>query len=507
MILANDEASGDSLLADPHVLPAVHLTYTDGKTLKDWMVAHPGATASLSGGLRYLGADVADIMASFSSRGPNRAVSLVSPSVSAPGVDVLAALGTNNDVEWGFESGTSMASPHTAGAFALIDAVHPDWTPAEAQSALMMTSMTEVTDDDGTDATWFDMGSGRIDLTKVNKAGLLLDESQADYLAANPAEGGDVRTLNTASMADNECLASCSWTRTFTGTSTGAGTWGVSVESLDEGLSLEAGSGTLVVTNGGTSPLTVTAEVAPGASSDTWLFGTLVLTPPEGSSAPQAHLPIAVLPSAGNLPDAIDITTRRDAGSQLETGLEAIAIDDLQITPTGLVPEEITPLSIPLDTTNSDAFDGNGVGVKNLVVPEGATSLIARLDNPTAPDFDLYVGTGAISEANVVCSSAKGGSAEACTVTDPEPGNYWVLVQNFEASPSGTDTVDLATAVVAGNPGNLQAKGPSAPSPRRRRSTSAPSRTSRPSRPVRPGTDRSPSAARRKARTTSGPSR
>ena len=79
------------------------------------------------------------------------------------------------------------------------------------------------------------MGSGRIDLTKVNKAGLLLDETQADYLAANPAEGGDVRTLNTASLADNECLASCSWTRTFTGTSTGAGTWGVSVESLDDG--------------------------------------------------------------------------------------------------------------------------------------------------------------------------------------------------------------------------------------------------------------------------------
>ena len=101
--------------------------------------------------------------------------------------------------------------------------------------------------------------------------------------------------------------------------------------------------------------------------------------------------------------------------------------------------------------------------MKNLVVPEGATSLIARLDNPTAPDFDLYVGTGAMSEANVVCSSAKGGSAEACTVTDPEPGTYWVLVQNWEASPSGTDTVDLATAVVAGNPGNLRAEGPSGP--------------------------------------------
>ena len=37
-----------------------------------------------------------DIMAAFSSRGPNRAVELISPSISAPGVDILAA--ANGDV-------------------------------------------------------------------------------------------------------------------------------------------------------------------------------------------------------------------------------------------------------------------------------------------------------------------------------------------------------------------------------------------------------------------------
>ncbi len=100
----------------------------------------------------------------FSSRGPNRAVSIISPSVSAPGVDILAAAGTGNDVEWEFISGTSMASPHTAGSFALLKGVHPDWTPAEAQSALMTTSERDITDNDGTDADWFDMGSGRIEL-------------------------------------------------------------------------------------------------------------------------------------------------------------------------------------------------------------------------------------------------------------------------------------------------------------------------------------------------------
>lgn len=30
MILCNDKASGDEIISDPHVLPATHITYTDG---------------------------------------------------------------------------------------------------------------------------------------------------------------------------------------------------------------------------------------------------------------------------------------------------------------------------------------------------------------------------------------------------------------------------------------------------------------------------------------------
>ena len=61
-------------------------------------------------------------MASFSSRGPNSAIEVIVPSVTAPGVDVLAAVGADSytsDVH-GFISGTSMASPHVAGAGALL---------------------------------------------------------------------------------------------------------------------------------------------------------------------------------------------------------------------------------------------------------------------------------------------------------------------------------------------------------------------------------------------------
>ncbi len=464
MVLANNQASGSSLNGDAHALPAAHITYADGVTLKDFVAAHPGVEAALSGAVADINDANGDIMAAFSSRGPNRAVSAIGPSVSAPGVDILAAAGTNNDTEWHFISGTSMASPHTAGAFALLKAVQPDWTPAQAQSALMTTSERNITDNDGSEADWFDMGSGRIELRRAAKAGLVLDEDLAGYEGADPSIGGDVRTLNMASMADNECLQTCEWTRTFEGTATGVGTWDVSVENLSDGVTYSVDKSTIEVTEGGSVDVTVTATLDAGVSTDTWLFGTLVLTPAGDSAAPVAHLPLGVLPSSGVLPQSIDITTRRDAGSQLEKDLEAMEITDLQIQPSGLVPEESTSLTITEDGTNADPFNGDGTKITELAVPAGATSLIAKLVNPTAPDFDLYVGTGAVTAANVVATSAAGGSNESVQIANPAAGTYWVLVQNWEATTAGgSDTTDLVTAVVAGDQGNLRAEGPTGP--------------------------------------------
>ncbi|NYE36382.1 putative repeat protein (TIGR01451 family) [Nocardioides cavernae] len=467
MILVNNAASGDSLNGDAHALPAAHLSYDDGVALRAFMAAHAGTEAALSGSVKNVADANGDIMAAFSSRGPNRAVSSISPSVSAPGVDILAAAGTDNDVVWEFISGTSMASPHTAGALALLKGMQLElpaaqqWTPAEAQSALMTTSERDITDSDGTAADWFDMGSGRIELRNAAKAGVVLDETQAGYEAADPAVGGDVRDLNTASMADDECLRSCEWTRTFTGTATGVGTWDVSVENLSDGITLETDVDTVAVTDGGNVDVTVTATIADGTPTGEWLFGTLVLTPPAGSTAPVAHLPVGVLPPSGVLPTSIDITTRRDAGSQVDTDLQAIAIDDLQIDASGLVPEDRVELTVVEDTTNTNPYDGNGTKVEMIEVPAGATNLIVKLENPTAPDFDLYVGKGAVSAANQLAFSASAGSNESLSIANPEPGTYWVLVQNWQASPGDVDTTDLVTAVVAGDQGNLRAEGPS----------------------------------------------
>ena len=91
-------------------------------------------------------------MAGFSSRGPVQGLGQVKPDVSAPGVQVFAAcppaslLGalaaaanplTPNYIRI---DGTSMATPHTTGAAALIKQAHPDWTPDVVRTALINTA-------------------------------------------------------------------------------------------------------------------------------------------------------------------------------------------------------------------------------------------------------------------------------------------------------------------------------------------------------------------------------
>jgi uncharacterized repeat protein (TIGR01451 family) len=465
MILANDQASGDSINADPHALPAVHVTFDDGTALKTWMGTVTGEQASLSGAQEFIGPEVADIMAGFSSRGPNRAVEMISPSLSAPGVDILAGNGADNEVSWGFISGTSMASPHIAGSLALLASANPDWTPAEAQSALMTTSVTEITDNDGTPADWFDMGSGRVDLNEASNAGLVLDETEADYLAADPTVGGDVKALNTASMADTQCLETCTWTRTVEATETGAGTWTAAGSAVTDGIDVTVEPAAFDLAAGESQEITVTADVA-GSSTEEYQFGNVVLTPAAGSEASPAHLPVAALPSTGVFQDEIEVDTRRDAGSQESEPIEAVEITDLDISANGLVPADVQGLEIPEDGTNTDPYDGNGTETVLLTVPEGATRMIVNLRNATAPDFDLYVGKGTEpSAATEVALSASGGSAESVDIPleSGDAGEWWVLVQNWEASaPGGTDSVDLETAVVAGDAGNLTAEGPAA---------------------------------------------
>ncbi|MFF7888111.1 S8 family serine peptidase [Streptomyces sp. NPDC020794] len=117
--------------------------------------------------------DKSDKLASFSSRGPRAGDYAVKPEITAPGVAITAARaagtsmpgGTPVDDYYTTASGTSMATPHVAGAAALVAQAHPDWTGRQIKQALATTAKTMP------DADVFEQGDGRVDAVRaVNQA-------------------------------------------------------------------------------------------------------------------------------------------------------------------------------------------------------------------------------------------------------------------------------------------------------------------------------------------------
>jgi uncharacterized repeat protein (TIGR01451 family) len=191
MILYNQSTAVTDQETDNHFLPTTHIQFNEGQQVLAFLTANPGATATLTAGAAS--SQQGDVMASFSSRGgPGQTLGVSKPDITGPGVQILAGhtpLSADRDTGPQGElfqaiAGTSMSSPHIAGAGALIKALHPDWTPGQIKSALMTTAWTKVAKEDGvTPANAFDYGSGRVDLNVAGDPGLTFDVTRADYLA------------------------------------------------------------------------------------------------------------------------------------------------------------------------------------------------------------------------------------------------------------------------------------------------------------------------------------
>ncbi|WP_328224203.1 S8 family serine peptidase [Streptomyces sp. NBC_00310] len=111
--------------------------------------------------------DKSDRLASFSGRGPRPGDFAVKPEITAPGVGITAAraagttMGTPVDDNYTTANGTSMATPHVAGAAALVAQAHPDWTGRQIKEALATTAKTNA------DNSVFEQGDGRVDAVRA----------------------------------------------------------------------------------------------------------------------------------------------------------------------------------------------------------------------------------------------------------------------------------------------------------------------------------------------------
>jgi subtilisin family serine protease len=464
-VLANDQASGNSLVGDAFAVPGVAITYADGLKLKQWL-ATPGIhTGSIAGTSVDLSSSNGDQMAAFSSRGPDKTVpDVLKPDVGAPGVDIMAAVKTTNPLdppEYGVLSGTSMATPHVTGAAALIRAVHNTWTPAEIQSALMTTGLTGVTEN-GKAAGPFARGAGRIDLTKAALAGFVMNETQPNYLTADPANGGDPTTLNEASIATSDCEATCSWTRTITSARASSITWSASV-TKPKAMGLTVTPSKFTLAPGESKTLTISADVSK-LSVGQWAEAQITLS--AGSAAPAGHLPVEIFVGKGG---SVSFDSVGTTGSGVAPGLTSkVAIKSFASQISGLGKGVVKHLQMTQDSAPLLPYNSQNTSITLVNVPMGTKVLAAAITAATSTDVDLYVGRdnngdGKATSDEEVCKSATEVALESCSVANPAGGTYWVMVQNWETG-MGLDDIDLTVAVVPGmDSHDLTVSGPSGP--------------------------------------------
>jgi subtilisin family serine protease len=141
-------------------------------------VENPGvATAALTVGA----VDAQDQLAWFSGRGPRLGDYAMKPDITAPGVDIVAAraagtsLGDPVDQWYTRLTGTSMATPHVAGAAAIMAQRWPDWTPARIKAVL------EGTADPNPDLGVYEQGGGRLDIAHAIDQRLIARRANVDF--------------------------------------------------------------------------------------------------------------------------------------------------------------------------------------------------------------------------------------------------------------------------------------------------------------------------------------
>jgi subtilisin family serine protease len=460
-ILANTPDWGEAVVADKHCLPALHIGGHDGDRLRDWLATGDGHQGSFRGFRLVRGDLFADQVVRDSARGPSPqpAEDVMKPNLIAPGEAIWAAIETGDQL--GRKSGSSMSSPHIAGAAALLKSVHPGWGPSEITSALETTATRAVATDQGlAPADAHVAGAGRPQLGEAARIGLFLDVTASQFAAANPVTGGDPKSLNLPGLVDASCAVECRFERTLTDLVGGAN-WSVTAVDFPAGVGVEIEPSAFSLSADASREIAVTVKLGSSLAIDEWLFGRIRLS---SAGLPDQFLSVAV---SYGFPATWVIEDDRDGGWK-EFGLSGLAaLPDATFTTGGLVRQEQTEQVLPQDLTRDDPYDG-GEGVYTVLheLPEGGLWVYAETLESSAVDIDLFVGrdvngNGRADASEELCSSTTPDRFERCDLFDVAPGNYWVLIQNWDDNGQNGDEVTLVSAAVGRSGGaNLAASGP-----------------------------------------------
>jgi subtilisin family serine protease len=232
-----------------------------------------GSPGSADSALTVGAVDDEDQLADFSSRGPRVGDDAIKPDITAPGVDIVAAGATNGFIGTpagdGYVSlsGTSMATPHVAGAAAIVTQQHPGWSPKQRKTLLMGAAKPTA----GVDV--FGQGAGRVDVARVVRQAVSVDEGSISFGRQLWPHDDDVPV-----------------TKTVTYRNGGAAAITLSLALTDDSDTFSLAATSVTVPAGGTATTTVTADTS-GEGTDGFKSGRLVAT---GPGDVRVETPVAV---------------------------------------------------------------------------------------------------------------------------------------------------------------------------------------------------------------------
>ena len=196
-------------------VPSIMVNYEDGNALRSWIEAQPTAEAVFrTGYVPFFTASEIDKVVYSSSRGPT-AHGVLKPDIAAPGSIILSAnshrVGSSSTREWGWKSGTSMATPHVAGAAALLKQAHPSWDHHDVKAALVGTARrggisSWIT---GTGRPW-EIGGGRLAVDRLLDVRVLAEPAVLSFGEGVPGATLTV-PLRLTRVADNVASVSPIW--------------------------------------------------------------------------------------------------------------------------------------------------------------------------------------------------------------------------------------------------------------------------------------------------------
>lgn len=475
MILMN--VGPNTLNADDHVVPSIHVDETTRPIVLDYIATDEAPTATIEpADVRF---DGLPEMAAFSSRGPilGGVEDVLKPDITAPGVDVLAAVSPySGGKDYDFLSGTSMSSPHMAGIAALMVDAHPGWSPMMIKSALMTSAYQAVTDN-GADADAFDFGAGHVQPNSAVDPGLVYDAGYLDWLGFLcgtgqleagycPAIAIDPSDLNQASIAIGALAGSQTITRTVTNVGPDA-TFTARVNDL-VGVDAIVVPQSLALATGESATFEITFTTNADATLNEYTEGAL-----EWSSTDHTvRSPIVVRPVALSAPAEVS-SDGGDIAYEVGFGFGG----EFTTSPVGLVAATTFSDTVVDDPANDFATAWtSGVGYTEHVfaTEPGATSVrLSLFDNAVdgADDLDLYVfydfsGEGDYTLDELVGASGSPTSAEQVDVvglppvsidllvvvhgwqTDGPDADYTLFGWNLPSTSSGNMTVSPTSDVV-----------------------------------------------------------